>query len=433
MKNFNSYNHFDKDKIMNYYNKICFSKKISEIFSNITERKIECEKEYKESSKYIKKIELLKFKKFLLKNKVKKIEKTLIKSSKKPLDSFFLLTKMNSEKNYGASLKHIKITQLNNSHLSRNKMRINQKNEKESDKKEETKNNDTIPKLSHEFSNNLKKNYRVKNNKIEYIKEWEVNEGFLKKNKDNKILLNDIEYQKHIITNEIEIILDNFNQFKSYLKEIINQIEKENINENFIKKLNIQIETTISLLIEISHIILNEYENYIYKSELIKPEYPKMNYGSFVINEKKEFINNINIFKEAIHFLKCTNNIYNSLTLFTQNYIIPYRKMIQLKQFLARGRYGIGGIIFTIKQYLKEVIFSDNLFKYYINSKQNDIISFASFKKKNRVKKSESILNLFNEKANRLEYLFRSKSDRNITKKNIKFFHYDINTIKKNN
>ena len=107
--------------------------------------------------------------------------------------------------------------------------------------------------------------------------------------------------------------------------------------------------------------------------------------------------------------------------------------MIQLKQFLARGRYGIGGIIFTIKQYLKEVIFSDNLFKYYINSKQNDIISFASFQKKNRVKKSESILNLFNEKANRLEYLFRSKSDRNITKKNIKFFHYDINTIKKNN
>ena len=69
MKNFNSYNHFDRDKIMNYYNKICFNKKISEIFSNITERKIECEKEYKESSKYIKKIELLKFKKFLLKNK----------------------------------------------------------------------------------------------------------------------------------------------------------------------------------------------------------------------------------------------------------------------------------------------------------------------------------------------------------------------------
>ena len=73
MKNFNSINHFDKDKIMNYYNKICFSKKLSEIFSNITERKIECENEYKESSKFIKKIELLKFKKFLLRNKVKEL------------------------------------------------------------------------------------------------------------------------------------------------------------------------------------------------------------------------------------------------------------------------------------------------------------------------------------------------------------------------
>ena len=47
MKNFNSINHFDKDKIMNYYNKICFSKKISEIFSNITERKIEYQKKLK--------------------------------------------------------------------------------------------------------------------------------------------------------------------------------------------------------------------------------------------------------------------------------------------------------------------------------------------------------------------------------------------------
>ena len=110
MKSFISNNHFDKDKTMNYYNKMCFSKKISEIFSNITERKIECEKEYKESSKYIKKIELLKFKKFLLRNKVKKNDNTTIKSSSKPLDSFFKFTKINSERNL--SLKHMKINQI---------------------------------------------------------------------------------------------------------------------------------------------------------------------------------------------------------------------------------------------------------------------------------------------------------------------------------
>ena len=434
MKSFISNNHFDKDKTMNYYNKMCFSKKISEIFSNITERKIECENEYKESSKFIKKIELLKFKKFLLRNKVKKNDNTTIKSSSKPLDSFFKFTKINSERNL--SLKHMKINQINNSHLSRNlkhKKTIYQPNENKSDSKEETKDKVTIPKLSFQESKELKKKFRVKNYKIEYIKEWEVNEGFLKHYEDNKNLLNDIQYQKHIITNEIEIILNSFSHFQLYLKEIINQINKEIINERFIQKLNIRIETTIALLIEINNIILNEYESYIYKSELVKPIYPRFNNGSSVINEKKEFLNNINIFKECIHFLKCTYNIYNSLTLLTQNYIIPYKKMVKLKQFLSRGRYGIGGIIFTIKQYLKEIIFTDNLFNYYMNSKQNDIITFSSFQKKNGIKKSESVLNLFSEKVNRLEHLFRCKSDRNLTKKNKNVFHYDIKQIKKNN
>ena len=436
MKNFNSINHFDKDKIMNYYNKICFSKKLSEIFSNITERKIECEKEYKESSKYIKKIQLLKFKKFLIRNKVKMDEKTLIKSSSKPLDSFYKLTKINSERNFNPSLKHMRINQINNSHLSRNiknRKRIYQQNENESDNKEETKDKDTIPKLSLQISKEIKKQYRVKNYKIEYIKDWEVNEGFIKQNDDNKNLLHDIQYQKHIITNELEIILNSFTHFQSYLKEIHNQIKKDTINERFIQKLNIQIETTIALLIEINNIILNEYEYYIYKSQLVKPVYPKMNNGSSVINEKNEFINNINIFKEAIHFLKCTYNIYNSLILLNHNYIIPYKNMIKLKQFLSRGRYEISGIIFTIKQYLKEIIFTNNLFDYYMNSKQNDIITFSSFQKKNGVKKSESSLNLFNEKVLRLEHLFHSKSERNMIKNNKNGFHYDINHIKKNN
>lgn len=68
-----------------------------------------------------------------------------------------------------------------------------------------------------------------------------------------------------------------------------------------------------------------------------------------------------------------------------------------------------------------------------MNSKQNDKITFSSFQKKNGIKKSESVLNLFSEKVNRLEHLFRCQSDRNLTKKNKNVFHYDIKQIKKNN
>ena len=426
----NTETYIDKNKILRYYNQLCFNKKLSELFSNITQRRIECQKIVKDSTNYIKKTELLKLKELSLLRKHENIK--LKRNSSIPTFSIFKMTKCNSTAD-NTQRNSIPLNQsitLINSNSSRNlKNSLNLNNEIQTKEEKNDLKNKNI-------SN--KRNFRVKNFKVEYIKDWEINEGLIETRNNKKNILNDIEYQKQIISNEIMIILDNFEKFNPYIKQLSREIKSGNINENFIKKLNIQIETTSALLMKIGHLIIRQYEYYIYENEKKKPINPKMKGNYMVKNEKNEFSKNLIIFNESINFLNCTFHIYNSIMNQVEIYCIPFKKMVQLRQFLSRGRYGIGNIIFTVKQYLKEIKFADNLYYHYNlimsnknNKYDNNQISFSEYIKNQKFDISESNVHLLREKNNRLEHLF--DKDNKSEKKSRSVFNTNKRIIKEIN
>ena len=255
----NTETYIDKNKILRYYNQLCFNKKLSELFSNITQRRIECQKIVKDSTNYIKKTELLKLKELGLLRKHENIK--LKRNSSIPTFSIFKMTKCNStaDNTQRNSIPLNQSVTLINSYSSRNlKNSLNLNNEIQTKEEKNAFNKKSI--LN-------KRNFRVKNFKVEYIKDWEINEGLIETRNNKKNILNDIEYQKQIISNEIMIILDNFEKFNPYIKQLSREIKSGNINEIFIKKLNIQIETTSALLMKIVHLIIRQYEYYIYENE----------------------------------------------------------------------------------------------------------------------------------------------------------------------
>ena len=160
--------------------------------------------------------------------------------------------------------------------------------------------------------------------------------------------------------------------------------------------------------------------------------------GNYMVkNEKNEFSKNLTIFYESINFLNCTFHIYNSIMNQVEIYCIPFKKMVQLRQFLSRGRYGIGNIIFTVKQYLKEIKFADNLYYHYnliMSNKKNKYdnqISFSEYIKNQKFDISETNVHLLREKNNRLEHLF--DKDNKSEKKSRSVFNTNKRIIKEIN
>ena len=110
-------------------------------------------------------------------------------------------------------------------------------------------------------------------------------------------MVEDSVYQKNLICNNIEIIIDSTNFFKLKNANILEKFVKNNdINNELLIKLNKLIEETSGLYIEIGHLIINEYESFINgqnKTRQLNP--PEMKDGIEIINERNEFSKNLNV------------------------------------------------------------------------------------------------------------------------------------------
>ena len=99
--------------------------------------------------------------------------------------------------------------------------------------------NKEISNINQESPRLFRPKYRRKKYKVEVIKSWEAKNGFDYDNSKNKYFIEDKVYQKNLISNQIEIIIDNTNSFKlENMVYIEKHIKKDEMNIEFLIKLN---------------------------------------------------------------------------------------------------------------------------------------------------------------------------------------------------
>ena len=213
--------------------------------------------------------------------------------------------------------------------------------------------------------------YRRKKFKVDVIKGWEFVHGFNPNKCKDKSLVEDKIYQKNLISNQIEIIIDNTNFFKLKNVHILEaQIRKNFINIEFLTRLNKLIEETSGLIIEIGHSIINDYESFtneLNKTNKLNP--PEMIEGQEVYNERIEFNKNIKVLNESLKFLSITYEIYLILNK-TSDYILPTNKIIRIRHFLSRARYNVNRLIIISKKYIDTTQYENSIVNLYNSQKK---------------------------------------------------------------
>ena len=285
-------------------------------------------------------------------------------------------------------------------------------------------------KINFNSSSHSKHKKRRKKYKISVIKGWEFKNGFNNIKNTDKSLIEDKIYQKNLISNQIEIIIDNTNSFKHKHSSVLEKHTINNdINNEFLIVLNKLLEETCSLYIEIGHSIINDFESFVNnESRTHKLNPPEMVDGVEVSNEKTEYSKNIKILNECFKFLTTAYEIYLILNA-NSNYIIPANKILDVRYFLSRARYNINQINIKSKKYL-------DIIKY-----ENNIVNlFNSQKNVNLVKLNREVYQNFREKGNkeygadkirRLNFLLNESKNNNhhggnkYFSKKLKFIDYD--------
>ena len=222
------------------------------------------------------------------------------------------------------------------------------------------------------YSPNIsKQKKRIKKYKVKVIKGWEFRNGFNSSNNKDKSLVEDKIYQKNLIINQIEIIIDSTNFFKLKHANILEEhIKKNDVNLEFLMKLNKLIEETVALYIEIGHLIINDYESFTnLQNHTRQLNPPEMVDGAEVSDEKIEFSKNVKLINECLKFLNVTYEIYLILNN-TSEYIIPTIKMVKLRHFLNRARYNINHININSKLYIETIEYEKNVVNLYNSQKK---------------------------------------------------------------
>ena len=221
------------------------------------------------------------------------------------------------------------------------------------------------------FFNASKSGMRRKKFKVEVIRGWEFKNGLNVNNFNEKAFIEDKEYQKNLISNQIDIIIDNTNFFKlNHINILAHYINHDDLNIKFLIKLNILIEETSTLYIEISHLIIKDFESFLLiKHKLPTCSPPEMIDGAEVSDEKFEFGVDIKLLNECTKFLTSSYEIYLVLNKQT-NYIIPMKKFIKIRHFLNRARFNINNLVSISKKYIDEIRYEKGIIKQFNEQKE---------------------------------------------------------------
>jgi len=184
---------------------------------------------------------------------------------------------------------------------------------------------------------------------ISYDKKWYLRNKFIYIKLD-KLEIENNYIQSQIIGDQYALVNENIKLITSkYLvdKELTNKFNSTNFRNQ--KIININIEESIGLMIEISYILLKKYEDNLenFITQIIKR--PNKDEFKLVDDEKKEFSINITLFTETSSFLTVSYKSYLILLKKDEYYKIDKDNFDKIHQYLDRLRLGVNKIILDMK------------------------------------------------------------------------------------
>ena len=186
---------------------------------------------------------------------------------------------------------------------------------------------------------------RTKTYYVEYDPKWYIKNKLIKTRFEKDTITNPL-LQKKLIDDELILLFDNMKLFQS--KFIVNKTlnrDYEKLLSNKSKKvINILLEETIGLFIEISYLLLNNYSTDIEKY-ISNPIARKTKQSvKKVDNEKKEFKINITNIYESYIFLKVCYETYKIILNTKKDFYINKNNFEILFQYLDRARFDLSKI-----------------------------------------------------------------------------------------
>ena len=225
---------------------------------------------------------------------------------------------------------------------------------------------------------------REKSYVVSYIPRWHFKNQLINI-KASKEVIESIDFQKNIFSDEIIILLDNLSDYKK--KFIMNEglcyyfYNTSLKNQRILNKL---LEETIGLMIEICYLLLNEYSNDLDKFIANIQERPNVNDDKIVENENEEFKINIKKFVDCSNFVKVCFDCYENILLYDKECLLKTKQFYKIIQFLQRARLNTGEL-----KYMTENLFN--------NFNKDDIIvnkfmkEMKDYRNKNKFKKTQNI------------------------------------------
>lgn len=280
---------------------------------------------------------------------------------------------------------------------------------------------------------------------IDYIlnKKWKEEElGYVSDIKYNIYLINDLNFQSNYIKDEMSILLDDIQFYKtSYFGKNDILYAFTNKDTNYQKKINKDIEELCAILNVIPGIILKEY--YAYHERYIAAERATEDdlKDSFVKDEGKCFIENIKLLSKISIFLKCSFEVYLILIKeIKDDILLKKNDFFILQNILEKSRFIINELIISGKNIINDLNFDRKLIKKYkpmlnkegfnsyeirhYDTKQNNLFNKMSsqlfFKKNDITQKLMRISNSLNSNKERKneEEAFKQKQKKLITNGN---------------
>ena len=240
--------------------------------------------------------------------------------------------------------------------------------------------------------------YRTKTYYVEYDPKWYKKNKLIKTRFEKDLIINPL-LQKKLIDDQFILLFDNMKQFQS--KFLVNKTLATDFYKlsNKAKILvNILLEETTGLFIEISYLLLSNYSTDIEK--YISNPIPRKTKKSAkkVENEKKEFKINITNIYESYIFIKVCYEAYKIIISNKKEFYITKKNFEILFQYLDRARFNLSKICSELKILYQEPNQDD---KKLIDRCMNRI-------KNNHIKLSNALKN--EDKKNNYSFRFGSKS-----------------------
>ena len=213
-----------------------------------------------------------------------------------------------------------------------------------------------------------KRDFQIyKDEKYIMDQKWKHKLGIKVVYKFNSYLENDLKFQSDVIKDELSIILDNIQYYKSTCLSNSNIIPSfKNKELKYQVHINKMLEETNFLLNMIPKIILKEY--YDYNERFIAIEGANnQDFKTTIINDESEaFIINGKLLNKIGSFLKCCFDVYIDLiSQVEDNMIIKKKDFDLLLSIFEKIRYFIGELTISGKNAIKDLDFDRKLIQKY--------------------------------------------------------------------